>query len=30
MITIEIGGKLLAAIIVICFTYMVVKNGGNK
>ena len=30
MITIEIGGRLLAAVCVICFAYMVIKSGGNK
>lgn len=30
MITIEIGGRLLAAICVMCFAYMVIKSGGNK
>lgn len=30
MITIEIGGKLLGAICVICFTWICTKNGGNK
>lgn len=30
MFTIDIGGKLLAAICAICFAYMVVHSGGNK